>query len=915
LYLAQAVHNRGRYSEAEPLFRRVIAVYRDTLGEDHPNTVKACNNLAENLWSQGRYAEAESLRSQAMAIYRRTKHPNRADVARLEYDLARVVAAQGNSRAAGELLGHALDTFRRELPAHHPDIAGCEIVLAAHFRASGRIAEAEGLSREALTDLEHSSGDPHRMAFACRILASCVASRGLLVNAEKLFRKAVAICSETYGNDHPDTVEALTDLASNLRRQRKLDEAIAIASEAARGYEKARVRISVQGLERADFAVGHSPGALLAALLAAGGNPRAAWRALENDLARALLDEVVARRGHSRDASEERREDELLARLQRIDKELGSLGSATGRPDQRNERRSKLRLERDRVQTELSAIQDEMTKKHGVPAGEVFDLARIQLALEPDSALLAWLDLSELPGRAGSADDHWCCLVRKAGDPTWIKLAGSGAGGAWTTEDQRLPNIVRGVLSQRPNGAASSWQAPAVRLAAQRLGPLAPYLVAGPAGPVIRSLIVLPSPALAGLPTEALVEAGPSQWGRPTVSYAPSGTLCAWLAERRRTTRREPAETSRLLALGDPVYEPREREAPSVADLPEHGAMIVRVVPASNAERGGIHPGDVVTRYAGREVTRASDLKPTTPKEASVGVPVEVWREGKTLTLTVREGPLGIALDERPVPEAVRDRRDTDRLIAGTRSDALTPLPGTRKEVEAIARLFDRPTVLFASAASEQSLDGMARSSDLPKFDFIHIAAHGKMDAEVAMRSRIYLARDALPDPLTQVLEDKPFYDGELTAEQIRRTWKLDANLVTLSACETALGKPSGGEGYLGFSQALLLSGAHSLLLSQWRVDDRATALLMTRFYQNLLGKRPELTKPMRKAEALREAKMWLRGLSGDQAELAMQGIERGPVRRLPAGARQSAAFQGEKKGIYDHPYYWAAFVLIGDPD
>ena len=84
---------------------------------------------------------------------------------------------------------------------------------------------------------------------------------------------------------------------------------------------------------------------------------------------------------------------------------------------------------------------------------------------------------------------------------------------------------------------------------------------------------------------------------------------------------------------------------------------------------------------------------------------------------------------------------------------------------------------------------------------------------------------------------------------------------MTLSACETALGRDAGGEGFVGFTQALLMSGTRSVCLSLWKVDDTATALLMQRFYANLLGRRPGLTGPMPKAEALREAKTWLRGL------------------------------------------------------
>ena len=61
---------------------------------------------------------------------------------------------------------------------------------------------------------------------------------------------------------------------------------------------------------------------------------------------------------------------------------------------------------------------------------------------------------------------------------------------------------------------------------------------------------------------------------------------------------------------------------------------------------------------------------------------------------------------------------------------------------------------------------------------------------------------------------------------------------MTLSACETARGRMPAAKGFVGFAQALLISGAHSVCLSLWKVDDTATALLMRRFYANLLGKR-----------------------------------------------------------------------------
>jgi CHAT domain-containing protein len=151
---------------------------------------------------------------------------------------------------------------------------------------------------------------------------------------------------------------------------------------------------------------------------------------------------------------------------------------------------------------------------------------------------------------------------------------------------------------------------------------------------------------------------------------------------------------------------------------------------------------------------------------------------------------------------------------------------------------------------------------------------------------------------------------------EIQRTWELTAELVTLSACETALGRDAGGEGFVGFTQALLTSGARSVCLSLWKVDDKATALLMQRFYANLLGRRSGLSQPMPKAEALDEAKRWLGGLTVDEVGGELAALHRGAVRPLAAasGAGPLApAASGSRP--YAYPYYWASFVLAGDPD
>jgi CHAT domain-containing protein len=362
-----------------------------------------------------------------------------------------------------------------------------------------------------------------------------------------------------------------------------------------------------------------------------------------------------------------------------------------------------------------------------------------------------------------------------------------------------LAGQLRKQLVQAPAGTAPTWREPAGRLYAQRLAPLAKHLEG------VRHLFVLPSPALAGVPLEVLLEARPA--GRPsyTVSYAPSGTMFAHL--RRQAARARPDKAPRLLALGDPDFAP----APAGAD-------------AVAKSRGG------------------------------------AWR----------------------------------------------PLPGTRHEVEAVAGLFGQARTLIGAEANEERLEALRRKGELRGYRYVHLATHGLADAEQPLRSHLALADRRLPDPLQAALRGEPVRTGRLTAEQILNDWQLDADLVVLSACQSGLGKYEAGEGYVGFAQALFVAGARSLVLSQWSVHDDATALLMVRFYENLLGKRGGLKKLLGKAEALAEAKAWLRNLSGREAKAAAAALPRGKVKapgKAPGGERP-----------YAHPYYWAGFILVGDP-
>jgi CHAT domain-containing protein len=268
------------------------------------------------------------------------------------------------------------------------------------------------------------------------------------------------------------------------------------------------------------------------------------------------------------------------------------------------------------------------------------------------------------------------------------------------------------------------------------------------------------------------------------------------------------------------------------------------------------------------------------------------------------------------MPQALKRwrERNTSVVLRGT---GHSPLPGTAHEVNALASLVKNATKLLGSDASEQALDRLRQEDRLRQFRLLHFATHGEADERTPDRSRLILAQDRLPDPL-RLEPGQKVYTGELTVQSIRRDWEVDADLVVLSACRTALGKPAGGDGLLGFAHAFLARGARSVVLSRWKVDDGATALLMVRFYENLLGKRAGV-KPMGRARALQEAKDWLRQLPREAAERRVAALTGGVLRG--SEVEVPPIVEGHRPGLpkgdqpYGHPFYWAAFALLGDPD
>jgi len=211
----------------------------------------------------------------------------------------------------------------------------------------------------------------------------------------------------------------------------------------------------------------------------------------------------------------------------------------------------------------------------------------------------------------------------------------------------------------------------------------------------------------------------------------------------------------------------------------------------------------------------------------------------------------------RRLPPASTVRGRIERSWAEFSGASLQDLPQTRREVQQIASLAGPNAVLLLG---KEATESAFKKEPLDQFRILHLAVHGFADTQYPERSALLLA----PDP-------RAGEDGLLQVREILRL-RLNAELTTLSACDSGVGKLEGQEGVSSLVEAFLVAGSKSVVASLWSADDVSTSALMENFYARLARGEPA-------ASALRDTKLDLLAKFGDQLS----------------------------------PYYWAAFIGVGE--
>ncbi len=961
LGLAGALNGQQRFAESELLYRQTSARFQDLLDEGHPEAsgirgdlIATENSLALLLMGKPSFVEAESLLRKCIARIKTSNDPafyhgvelqakysfallmhNKGNFAEAEKSYRDVLQAQqrdlgrdhpavasvlntlgtlrmhlGDYERAEEYVRESLEMRVRILREDHPAIADSMLRLALIFLEQGDLLRAESQFHEAMQRYIRCYGKKHARVASCLThLGKTSWRRGEFATAEEFLRDAIKLRREISGEQHPAVAKAMADLARVYVSRGAFVEAESTYREAIRILEQHRDQILGREDDRALYA------GVQGLMTASNG-----------------LAEVLVRQGRYGAALE-------VSEVGRSRTFLDLLARSTRGPSHRGDNRNVIGPEADKSHF---AENDEESDLHSQPgqhssSNQAVPLAVIRDALRPGELLLAFTWTKDVV-------IVYTVPPRGSGEVN-ARLIADGQ-----TRVDQLTKVVREFRTHVSNRPQLVDSLAVLQVAHDLKESLFPEGILPAVQSADRVVVVVEGP-LRTIPMELLWMEGATSSGNttgmlsstktPQIVYADSATIfvnrrtMGWASHHKRDSKSLSA-----LVLADPQF------SASSSTQPEHGAFVAHVEPEGNAALAGLKSGDIVLSYAGQPIRDRKDLLrllsrplPESLSHPDDRIPLIYWRDDSACEVLFPPGDPGIQLSKLPAADARRwvsfktrsVREISTEIVAKDQlqlhGGSLAALPGTRMEADAIAKIIrtagGSATVLLGEEATLAELESRVHGKR-----FVHLATHGLTGS-----SRYPLESSlALTPPATHPIEDV----GYLTLDRLLRTWhgKLDeCELVVLSACDTQNGVVR-GDSHMTLPWGFMFAGTPSVLASLWKVDDVAVVLLMSRFYEDILGEyqnqRDSLSPgtEMSKIQGLSEAKQWLRSLSANEitVELTKLGL---PITRDSLGVvgtnSERSEISDERPGPpierrgdqfdFSHPYYWGAFVLIGDPD
>ena len=844
---AEELINRGQYQEAETLHFRVLAIHESTLGKEHATTATSLSNLGNVLYLQGKFKEAEAVHRRALAVREKLLGAEHPDSATSMNNLANVLQEQGKDELLSPSEARAQASFN----------------LQAY-------TETESLFRKALAIQERALGANHpATANTLNNLSTYLDRRGRPEEAEPLQRRALDILDRRLGPLHPDTAAMLTTLAVMLDRQGKIVESEAL-------YRKA-VDIARQA-----------------------GNPRILL------LNSSRLGYALAKRGRFREALPYYKEaadtlDYLYVRTRGLSEEtraafLGQYGN--------------IYLETIKVLLQLQRTSPQAGYEREV----------LEVASRNQSRIF-----TEMMRQAD--------VARFSADPAFLGVKRKREDLQEKIENLRL-GIVTIPLAQAGLDARRRDLAAQLAVANAELSALEDALwrdyprfmeLTNPRPVTVQDLqqkLLRPDEVLLSyvlLPQEVVIFAVT----RDRFQMVNAAIKREDVARRVRAIRR----AIEKVAVGESVLFLREIDPANLNSL--YRDLVAPVAAALAGKQKVIVVADgplltfplefLVTRYGAAEqqafeaARAASDGSAARPFLGEFGALAYLGKEQRFAYLP----SLSALASQRLYPKQRTGPRQEFTAFA---DPIFSPLPGqayspatrvaldllannyrvdrnglpdiarlkeTADEARSIARILGGNSRLFIGDAAQEKL---AKSGELRNSLYVLFATHGFLGGEFlpgmeptaerapsAARAKIR----AQPALALTLVGDLGGEDGMLTMKEVIEDVELNADLVALSACNTAgdTAQANNGEGFAGLTRAFMFAGAKSLLVSHWSVDSLSTEKLMTSTFRNIKQGEPAL-------KAVSDAQ-----------------------RELQGGSYASGQYHFSRS----HPFFWAAFVYVGD--
>ncbi|MHC4933070.1 MAG: CHAT domain-containing protein [Planctomycetota bacterium] len=763
----------GRPTDALEMAKESVAMGRRLHPDGHPGLAAGLDNLASCYDDLGRFPEALVIREQALAMTRASHEGDHQQVAQSLGNLAYTLQYLGRADEALTRFTEARAVLERLHPGDHHEVATVRNNLAMCLGALGRWDQALPLQQETLAmERRLSSGDHPNVAMMLHNLGATHLELGQPKEALGSLDEALAMRLRLYDENHPDVALTMNDKAQCLKRMGRIDEAIAL------------LRKALAIARRLDAASRHSHAANLGiTLLQEGDRPAEAAPLFEEAIA-----QIEERRGAamSLTALDRAAYLETLTQFRAYDG-LVRAQLRVGRPDEalraleRGRARGLLELlERSRI----DPLEEVRRRAEDVEDAEMLTaLGELNAELQRsaiETGLLAQ-SLAAARTRTDLPRNHLRTLIAER-----------------TAELVAARKTRSEVLRRRARLIESGWEMARTVDAAgiQRL--LAPE----------ERMLVYSVNDLDGV---VLLVPPPGKQIRGLELKAADGT---------------PLDERKLLALVDgfrrAILDSRRKDGKDQEAVARHGHSLFRaVVPPSVWKAvSGVRRVYLVPHRALHRI----------PFEALVvekGAEPKFWLDaGPEVAYVASGSALLWSRRRQKAQQAQASLTEAVALGDAIFSGGLAPLPGTRREADAMRRHLApmRVVALLGRDATEARLFAAA-----PRARWLHLATH-QIEARTAGSTYSGLALTAPEDPTPQD-------DGALRLLDLFENWRgqLDrCELVVLSACETHVGREFADEGVFALPWGFQFAGAPSVIASLWRVDDESTAELFGDFYRRL---------------------------------------------------------------------------------